>query len=370
MKLRAGPQGLLSTVLFGNMLVNVLYYSLATLAAVGAASAGRRGTAYAISLGSLAALILCGEIIPKAVAVSVPLGFSRLAALPLYFFQKAIAPVRRALGLVTRLSGRVGRGRHRPAFVTPEELQLLIRAAGERGHIAAAERDMMHEIVEFGDIRVREVMVPRVDVVAFEVDGDLEAFRRLVRDTRITRVPVYEGNIDNIVGIAHAADVLLSDAGDVRSCARPVSLFVPEVAGIEPVLHQFRERRCQFAIVVDEYGGWAGIVTLEDIVEEIVGDIRDEFEPEGLEPVRQVGPDRYVLSGGLSIRDWSEIFDIDVDLAEVETLGGLIILHLGRLPREGDRVRLGNLSFTVQRVVRRRVAEVLIERRSDPAGEP
>jgi len=127
------------------------------------------------------------------------------------------------------------------------------------------------------------------------------------------------------------------------------------------VLQQFRERECQFAIVVDEYGGWAGIVTLEDIVEEIVGDISDEFDTD-TQPVRKIGEDKYVLSGGVSIRDWSEIFKIDLDLAEVETLGGFIVLHLGRLPREGDSVELGNLVLTVQKVSRRRVAQVLIER--------
>ena len=362
LKLRADPQGLLTTVLFGNMLVNVLYYCLSTVAAMALASKGAGRAAYAFGLCSLLALIIGGEVVPKAVAVAVPLGCARLAAVPLFFFRKFIYPVRKALRVVTRVSAVLTRGRGAAAYVTPEELQLLIRATGERGLIAHTERDMMHEIMEFSRIRVREVMVPRVDVVACEITDGIGEFRNLVEENGITKVPVYEGRIDNVVGIVYARDVLLSDSANIRDHLRPIPLFVPETALIEPVLHQFREHHCPFAIVVDEYGGWAGIVTLEDIVEEIVGDISDEFDVASAEPVRKVGPDRYALSGGLSIRDWSEIFGIDLDLADVETLGGFIVLRLGRLPREGDTMRLGNLAFTVQKVARHRVTEVLIER--------
>jgi len=358
LKLRSAPQDLLTTVLFGNMLVNVLYFSVATVAATSVLS---RGAAYAFGAGSLVAVIICGEVVPKAVAVAVPLRFARLAAGPLFFFQKCIYPVRKALGVVMRVSAAVARGRGQAAYVTPEELQLLIHATGERGIIGLGERDMMHEIMQFAEIRVREVMVPRVDVVAFEVNGSVEELRKLVRQKGIAKLPVYEGNIDNVVGTVDAREVLLSGSKNVRGCVRPVPLFVPETALIESVLQQFRERECQFAVVVDEYGGWAGIVTLEDIVEEIVGDISDEFDTDA-QPVRRIGKDKYLLSGGVSIRDWSEIFDIDLELAEVETLGGFIVLHLGRLPREGDSVELGNLVLTVQKVSRRRVAQVLIER--------
>lgn len=362
-KLRSDPRGLLTTVLLGNMLVNVLYYCLATVAALAVADAGMQGAAYALGAGSLVAVIICGEVVPKAIAVASPLRLSRLAAVPLFFFQKCISPIGRALSAIAALSSVLVHGRGQTAYVTPEELQFLIAATGERGVIALTERDMMQEIIEFAEIRVREVMLPRVDVIACEISATVDEFRRLVEEKRITKVPIYEENIDNVVGIVDARDLLLWDSRTVRGCVRPVPLFVPETARIEAVLHQFRERECQFAIVVDEYGGWAGIVTLEDIVEEIVGEISDEFDTE-IEPVRKVGPDRYVLSGGVSMRDWGEIFglDLDLELAEVQTLGGFIVLRLGRLPREGDAVELGNLTFSVQKVSRRRVAQVLIER--------
>jgi len=358
LKLRSDPQGLLTTVLFGNMLVNVLYFCLAAAAAT---SAPTPAAALTIGLGSLAVILIAGEVLPKAVAVAIPLRFSAAAAAPLFFFKKGILPIRRALTAVTKISGAVSGG-EQAAYVTPEELQLLIRATGERGQIAMAERDMMHEIMEFGETRVREVMLPRVDVVAVEADDDAAEVRRLVEETNITTMPVYEDDIDNIIGVVSAPDVLLSDSQRIRDHVQPVPLFVPETARIETVLHEFREQRRQFGIVVDEYGGFAGILTLEDIVEEIVGDISDEFDVEKAEPVRQLGPDKFVLSGGLSIRDWSELFGLDLDLAEVETLGGFITLRLGRLPGEGESVALGNLIFTVQKVSRRRVTEVLIER--------
>ena len=365
-RLRHDPQGLLTTVLFGNMLVNVLYFALATVAVSGISS---RGVAVAGSIASLVGVIIFGEVVPKAIAVAVPLRFARLTAVPLFFFQRAIYPVRRSLAVVTRISAALARGRGRTAYVTPEELQLLIRATGERGEIDLSERDMMHEIMEFAEIRVREVMVPRVDVVAFEVTRDIAEFGALVCETGITKLPVYEERIDNVIGVVNAQDVLLAGK-TVREALRPVPLFVPETALIESVLHQFREHKSQVAVVVDEYGGWAGIVTLEDIIEEIVGDISDEFDTEREEPVRKVGPDTYVLSGGVSIRDWNDIFGIDIDLAEVETLAGFVVLQLGRLPRADDTVTLGNLRLTVRKVVRRRVAEVLIERlNGDEPGE-
>jgi len=359
--LRSDPESLLTTVLFGNMLVNVLYYCLATVAALAAAGAGRDGWAYALGGGSLIALVIGGEVVPKAIAVAAPMRCSCLAAVPLSFFQKGILPVRWLLRGVSRASRVVTRG-HRPrAYVTPEELQLLIRATGERGVIALAEQDMMHEIIEFAEIRVREVMIPRVDVVACEISDPIAEFRKLVERTGIAKMPVYEDNIDNVVGTVDARDVLLREADNLRECIRPVPLFVPETAQIERVLHQFRRRKCQFAVAVDEYGGWAGIVTLEDIIEEIVGDISDEFDAK-VEAVREIDPDTYVLSGSVSIRDWSELFGLDVELAEVETLGGFIVLRLGRLPHQGDSVELGNLRFTVRKVSRRRVAEVLVAR--------
>ncbi len=367
LKLRKDPQSLLTTILFGNMLINVLYFSVATMAGIRAES---RAVRYAIGPASLVAIILCGEVIPKAVAVVVPRGYAHFAAPPLFTFAKAIYPVRRVLGVLLKLTTLLPHSRHSHTYVTREELQLLIRATGERGEIDRSERDLMHEVIEFAEIRVREVMVPRVDVVAFEVNGTPDDLRKLVEETGITKLPVYEGNIDNIVGILYARDVLLSDKS-VRSALRPVGLFVPEVARIEDALHQFRARHSQFAIVVDEYGGWAGIVTLEDIVEELVGEISDEFD-EAEEPVREIGPDKYVLSGSVAIRDWSELFGLNLgsELAEVETLGGFIVLRLSRLPREGDTLELANLQFTVQKVAHRRVARVLVERMNGENGGP
>ncbi len=358
LKLRGDPQGLLTTVLFGNMLVNVLYYCIAAAAALQAPV----GAAWALGIGAFVVHVIGGEVVPKAVAVARPRRVSRVAAVPLFFFQRFIHPVRWALLSVTKLSAAVSGGNAPSAHVTPDELQLLIRATAQRGQIATTERDMMHEIMEFGETRVREVMAPRVDVVAVEVATDAAELRELVEETRVTTMPVYEDNIDNLVGVVNVADMMLSGSNDLRRSVQPVSLFVPETARIEAALHQFRETHSSFAVVVDEYGGFAGIVTLEDIIEEIVGDIPDEFDTADAEVVRQIGPDQFVLSGGLGVRDWSELFGLDLDLAEVETLGGFIALRLGRLPAEGESITFGNLRFTVQQVRRRRVTEVLIER--------
>lgn len=360
LKLRSDSQSLLSTVLFGNELTNVFYYSVATVAAIRATQAGNHALAAGIGIGSLVALVMFGEITPKNMAVVMPMRFAKIVAIPLYTFQKIIWPVRKVLSGILAFFTKFTRGKEAQPYVTPEELQHLIKATGSRGHIAQVEGDMMREVMEFAQIRVPEVMVPRVNVVAYEVNGPVDVLREKLRPLGISKIPIYEGTIDNVIGIVYAHDVFLSNLS-IRESIKPVPLFVPESARIEQVLQQFREKRCQFACVVDEYGGWAGIITLEDIIEEVVGDISDEYDPTH-ESVKQLGPDKYILSGSVSIREWSQIFGIGIDLAEAETLSGYIMLTLGRIPVEGDRVEVGNLRLTVQRVVRRYASEVLVER--------
>jgi CBS domain containing-hemolysin-like protein len=245
--------------------------------------------------------------------------------------------------------------------VTREELVMLVNLSREQGLMDDVTGNMMQQLVDFAHIRVHEVLIPRVDLALFDAKRPTAEFLELVRHTRHGRVPVYEGRIDNVVGVVHAKDVLLWPQRPLGEMVRRV-LFVPESKTIESLLADFRRLGESMAMVVDEYGGIAGMVTIEDVTEEIVGEIRDEYD-RPVESVREEGLNRYSLSGRLGIRDWSELFDIPSGREQfaVDTLGGFVAGLFGRLPTVGGSVTFGNLRFTVESMHRRRIDRVRLE---------
>jgi len=354
------PKGLLVTILFGNMVVNVFFYSVSFIFL---AQIGRPVVQTVLGLGLLVLVIVFGEVVPKATAVSIPCRFSRTVALPIALLKKITLPVRVLIGgVVTAAMALIPKWTDEETDVTADELKMLVDLSQHAGIIDRGERTMINEIVEFGDIRVREVMTPRVDMTLFELPGTREAFLDLVHRSRHSKVPVYRDDIDNLVGVIHAKDAFLRPDQSLEELTRPIR-FVPEFQTIESLLREFREKRTQMAIVVDEYGGFEGMITLEDILEEIVGEIEDEFD-EGEEPVRMVNGG-YLLSGDLSMREWEELFGDDLMLPGVSTLGGFVATLLGRVPREGDEITYKNLFFVIKKMRRRRVAQVRLELRPD-----
>jgi len=357
------PSALLATILFGNMLVNVSYFSISTVVAMklreesDAAAAAFAGT-------SLAAVILFGEVIPKALAVNLSALFAPVCAIPLLILRYVLSPVDFVLARVVRTFSRVFRlHKLRPDRIAAEELKMLVELSEQKGVLSHPEGELIAEVVEFGEIRVAEVMTPRVDVPAFDANGSIEDLRKLLLETMWRKVPVYEESIDNILGVIHAKDVLLSDERDVRKFIRGV-LYVPSLAPVEKVLRQFREKRVHFAIAVDEYGGFDGVVNVEDILEEIIGQMETEFEREG-PLVEQIGPAEYRLAGDLSIRDWNELFQLEVDFPGFDTIGGLVLLLLGHIPKEGESVDFGQLTFTVERMRKRKIETILLKTRNN-----
>jgi len=366
------PKALLVTVLFGNMLVNVGFFSLSYTLAESIRHDARYGTtgATVVGLMGLFTLIVFGEVMPKSMAIQFALPISRLACGPIYLLAKLFRPIRYVFGSVLDVALRFSDRFHSPqGYITAEELKMLIGLCERHGVIDRDEQRMIQDVVEFADIRVREVMVPRVDMALFRLGGRVDEFLALARERRVSKIPVYENTIDEIVGIVHVRDLFLHAEDDVRDHVRPV-LFVPESKTVESLLREFRREHRQIAIVVDEYGGTEGLVTLEDILEEIVGEIGDEFDQPEPEPVRRIEEDRYLLSGDLSIREWSGIFGFDVGRGRMNTLGGFVTSLLGHLPRPGERVDYKNLSFEVEAMRGRRVATVLLERRESPQDAP
>lgn len=316
---------------------------------------------------SLVALIFC-EIMPKSLALRFNERFALALGAPVSFLTTVLRPL---IGLLTALSRFVVRvatkGRAAPGpFVTEDELKLLVTVGEQEGIVEHEERQMIQGILEMTDKPVHEVMVPRVDVSAIDVsDSTIDDVIKMVMDRGYSRIPIYEENIDNIVGVVYAKDLLRygvrgNDARTIREIARE-PYFTPESKHVGELLSEMRERKVHMAIVVDEHGGTAGLVTLEDLIEEIVGPIRDEYDLGEQEELQVVDDNHVIVSPRFSLDDAHELLHLDIGASEADTIGGLIYERLGEIPKAGDALQLGSATVTVVSVRGHRIMSVRIE---------
>ena len=319
--------------------------------------------------------IVFGELVPKTLALAHPDRFALTLARPVDVLARLLGPIVALLtgvtGAITRLFGAEVA---RDAQISAEELKLIVERGGEQGVLEAEEEQMIQAVIELGDRRLHEVMVPRVGMVGLSADATLdEALDAIVAEGH-SRIPVYEDSVDEIVGILYAKDLLpflkhgAAERPVVRSLLRP-PVFVPESMSIDDLLHELQRRKVHIAIVLDEYGGTAGLVTIEDLLEEIVGEIQDEYDTEEPATVR-LSDTEARIDGLVSIEELAEFFDIELDLEdqdEYDTVGGLIFHRLGDVPKPGDRVNIDGLSLTVESTDGRRVSKVLAVR--EPRGD-
>jgi CBS domain containing-hemolysin-like protein len=358
------PDSLLVTLMLGNMTINVLFFAIASVLVLQTASALSGWQSTLVGFVPLMTLIFFGEVLPKIVAVSYPRLYATVVAGPLYAFHRINAPVRWVFqhALVSPGVRLLSPSAAQARPVEPEELQALLAASASQGHLAPTESLLLHEVIELGTVKVREIALPRVDMKTFDIAQPGEAFLREVKREGVTRWPVYQGDRDNIVGILHARDVLLDPVGGkggLEKLVRPV-WFVPEMKRIDSLLREFQQTRRDAALAVDEYGAITGMITLEDIVRELVGGITETGDtPESL--VRRVDDKTYAVSGRLSIREWAQAFGLRPGQLPVNTVGGLIVTRLGRLPKLGDAVRIRNVRFVVTRMEKHRVVEAKLE---------
>ena len=289
------------------------------------------------------------------------------------------APVARALGPVTRaIARRVGTGRRAGPPPTPDEAaeeaneaaKAYIDTAEQEGLIEGEERRLLQSIVDFGDTLVREVMTPRPDIVAIRDAATIGDVRALFREQEYSRFPVYKESLDNIAGFIFVKDLLAldsaSDARPITGLLRP-AVFVPETKRVPELLKQFQRQQTQCAIVVDEYGGTAGLVTIEDLLEEIVGEIRDEYDIES-EPIVDEGNGRFVFSGKVDIDEVRQRLGVDIEREGFETVGGYLLSRIGRVPTVGEHFELDGLSVDVLDAERRRVNKVRMQKPLSPAA--
>jgi putative hemolysin len=287
------------------------------------------------------------------------------------------APLARALGPMTRLIARsVPSTRRGGPPPTPDEAaeeandaaKAYIEGAEQEGLIEGEERRLLQSIVDFGDTLVREVMTPRPDITAIRDTATVGDVRALFRDEEYSRFPVYKDSLDNIAGFVFVKDlVVLSTADDSRpvtTLLRP-AVVVPETKRVPELLKQFQRQQTQCAIVVDEYGGTAGLVTIEDLLEEIVGEIRDEYDVES-EPIVDEGGGRWVFSGKVNIDEVRQRLSVDIDREGFETVGGYLLSHLGRVPAVGEKLEMDGLAVEVLDAERRRINKVRIVKQQVP----
>ena len=319
-------------------------------------------------------MLLFGELIPKNVALKHAERIAFTVARPVDGLARIFAPVVHALvWLTNKISALLGADQTSSMpFVTQDEIKAMVDAGEEGGVLEEEEKEMIYSIFDFGDTLAREVMVPRMDIVAVEADTPMmEALDVLMREGH-SRIPVYHENVDNIIGLLYAKDMLvyLKDTRrdvPLKSILRP-AYFVPETKNVDDLLRELQKRRVHMAIVVDEYGGTAGLVTVEDLLEEIVGEIQDEYDAE--EPsIEKTSDTQYVLDAGVQLDDVNDLLDAHLPDSGGDTLGGFIYNQLGRVAAVGDEIQMDGLAITVMSVSGRRIRKVRVGRAETPPDE-
>ena len=368
-KIVENPAQYLNVVLLLLLLVQLGGTTLATVVAV----RHLHGVGEIVATATMTILLFVfAEVSPKTFAVrQTDRAALRLAPL-IVGATTAIGPL--AKGLI-KLANVVmpGKGLPQGPFVTEQEIKAMAEVASEEESIEEGEKELIHSIFEFGDTLVREVMVPRSDMITCSVDSGLRHVLDLILRHGYSRIPVYRTSVDEIDGLVYAKDVLrhlhAGKEGVPLEKIMRQAYFVPETKKVAELLREMQQRRVHIAIVLDEYGSTAGLVTIEDLLEEIVGEIADEYDREEAQ-MEPVDDNTYRVSGRLPIDDVNDLLDVDLPHEEWDTVAGLMYGLLGAVPTQGQTVTYDHLTFTAERVQGRRIAKILITRQSGQEGEP
>ncbi len=322
-----------------------------------------------IALGLVVGIItyitlVAGELVPKTIAIRYSEQIAFFTAAMIDSLSRVFRPVLKVLTASNNVILRFFNipAEHEPVLISEDEVKYLIREGRKSGVFETSEEDLIHSVFKFTDTVVREVMVPRTDIVGLEIKSDIDAILRTMNEKGFSRLPIYAGTIDNVVGIVYLKDILalhMKNEPVLLDAILRKPYVVPPTKKASVLLKEMRERRIHLALVGDEYGGIDGLVTLEDLIEEIVGDIRDEQEKE-LREIDEVAANRYIVEGKTDIGKLNEKLKLTLPEDEFETVGGFVLGLFGRLPAEGDQVRYENLMFTVLRLRKNRIARISI----------
>ena len=363
------PRMLLITILISNMTVNVLYFVISSILLM-KSDTGAIGEVLLV-IASLMLIVLLGEVMPKLVANSRGATIALLAAPPLIALHRLIGPLRVALDIIiVGPLSRLTAPTEAPPQLSRDELAALLDLSGEAGVIDTEEERILQDVLNLGRLKVRDVMTPRVKMVAAPSTASRSDLIEIVKLNRFTKLPIYEDDLDTIIGVLSVTRYLADpqvDEQSLREQTKPMR-FVPEMATLDQLLDHFRATKTQLAIVVDEFGGTAGIVAIEDVVEEIVGDISASDDETSQQP-QLIGLNQWRAAGDLSVHDWAEAFGQRLVSPRVATLGGLITAHLGRAPRPQDSVEIGGVRLEVECVGHARVVTAIVTLLGDTEPE-
>ena len=361
------PHDLLITILVGITLVNIAASALAT--SVAYSLLGSRGVVFAIPV-MIFLIVVFGEVLPMTVAVDSPRRFGLLAAYPVLGLAVVLTPVRAVLGAFTNLIERaVAREETPQTAITEAELRTLVEVGHREGVVERTEREMIHGVFELGDTTVWDIMTPRTDVFGVDIATPPERILAEVRAHLDHRFPVYDGSLDNVVGILSTKALLPYYRGlppdfELRRLLTP-PYFVPQTKRADALLREFQAKKLRTAIVVDEYGGTAGLVTLEDILEEVVGEIRDEFDVDE-RLAQRVDNRTYRVAAKMPIADFNGITGLAIPDENFETVGGWVLDLFGRVPHRGESIEADGVRVTVEKVHRTRILEILVRLPAPP----
>ena len=346
------PRQLLITLLLGNTFVNMAISSFGALIAIQVSRYYGINTSLAISVQVvLTTLIILffGEIIPKLTALSTADSFSKFISLPLLLIRSILFPIVWVLERFSNLiSRRQSLDKHLGAQFTHEEFHNLIQSESSSRGLEEHEKRMLVGLFRFKDAEIKEIYVPRVKITAIEENQSLDELKEVILASGYSRIPVFRESIDEIVGIIYVKDLLLyPEKTTIKALMRPV-WFITENMKVQSLLNQFKQRKLQLAVVVDEYGGTSGIISLEDILEEIVGDIRDEYDKDETPELVKNEDGSYILSGNYSVRQFNQEFNCEIPVDEYDNLAEFLLAHFNHVPQVGEELVFEeNLRFRI-----------------------
>jgi len=367
--------------LTSQLALTLIRFAIAAVATIGLAEPFERSSSINPLLGYLAVLlptalltIILGDLVPSAIASGRADQLAPIAAYPMRWLVVLLTPLGLFMMGLSRLFSTTFGGEHITETITEEEIMTLVDAGEKAGTIEDEEKEMIYSVLQFGETLAREVMVPRIDVVALDITTPLKEALDTFIESGHSRIPVYEDTIDNIKGLLYAKDILpVLQNGDHKSIGdliRP-AYFVPETKRADVLLAEMKARKIHMALVVDEYGGTAGMVTIEDLIEEIVGDIRDEYDIYEKAEYEQTGPDEFSVDASMNIDDFNELMGTHLPSEDTDTVGGYIYSYFGRVPAVGETVERRHVTLRVEEVEGQRIRRVHVTRKHDvaPAGD-
>lgn len=362
------PNEILTGMLLGNNIVNILASAIATALTLNLM--GNNSTSILISTVVMTVVILIfGEITPKIIAKNNAVFISRMIIAPMHFLSVVTKPIVFLLMGISKILGRLFgiEIKDEALMITEKDIRSFVNVGEAEGIIEEGEKEMIHSIFEFGETSAKEVMTPRTSMYSIEATKTIEEIWDELLETGFSRIPVYEETIDDIIGILYVKDILNSvKRGEtdkqIKEFVR-VPYFVPETKSIIEILKEFQIKKVHIAMVLDEYGGVVGLVTIEDLIEEIVGEIRDEFDQEEDEFVVKISETEYMIDAMIDIESLNKELSLNLPISEdYESLGGLITTELSRVGAIGDEIVLGDVRIEVKELDKMRISRVLLEK--------